>query len=147
MECKHAPKPICDETCECWCDACQTAYETAWDARVKEESLCPGCGVPLGNYTLEQLLKHQYDHFFIPCQTCEAPLKAFMEKAGLCYVCRTALEDGACAKCKTSTVHTFRKNVAAAEAAEAAPPAVAEEQAPPPSAVPEEPPQPPSPPQ
>ncbi len=142
MECKHATKPVCDETCECWCDACQTAYEANWDARVKELSLGPGCGVPLGDYTLEQLLKHQYDHFFIPCHTCEAPLKTFMEKAGLCYVCRTALEDGACAKCKTTTVHTSHTPASAVPTE-----VVAAQQAPLPSAAPEEPPQPPSQPQ
>jgi hypothetical protein len=107
-DCKHTPNP-CDETCACWCDKCQESYEAAWDRRVNEESLCPACGVPLGSYTMEQLLKHQYEHFFMPCQTCEPALKGFMEKAGLCYVCRSSLEsDGSCVKCKTATVHTSR---------------------------------------
>lgn len=144
MECKHPHIASCDETCQCWCETCQQNYEAAWDKRVKEESLCPACGVPLGSYTMEQLLKHQYEHFFMPCQTCEPALKGFMETAGLCYVCRSSLEsDGSCAKCKSSTVHQNTSHTPAEDAqAQAQPPSQAEHT---PPAAPSEPEQPPSP--
>jgi hypothetical protein len=91
--CKHADKPVCDETCACWCDMCQARYEEVWNKCVSEKLLCNDCGMPLEK-TAYSLRQYEYMHFYMPCDACKAQYEVLMKKEGLCSVCRCAFLEG-----------------------------------------------------
>lgn len=98
--CKHTDIDIsgCDSACDCWCDGCQSRYESVWFNRATKENLCLDCGIPK-ELTIENLIKEQYTHFFQPCLTCQATFKECMAAAKLCELCRGPLTDTVCSKC------------------------------------------------
>ena len=98
--CRHPDLSGCDNTCECWCDTCQTTYEDFWKKIIVKENLCDRCGVPKV-MTLAKLLNAQYIHFFKPCESCRPAFKECMAAAKLCELCRGTLSGSICTKCES----------------------------------------------
>ena len=98
--CKHSDEPICDTTCECWCDACQEQFEERWDVTSKTEALCSLCGIPEDEVlTMERLVMYQYVHFYLPCPACTPKYMDLMKRQGLCHLCRSQRGDSGTCLC------------------------------------------------
>ncbi len=86
--CRHPASPDrCDETCACWCDACQERYEAKWAEDTVAQTLCGDCGIPK-ELTLERLNATSGLHFFLPCDACLPAFQECMVAADLCETCR-----------------------------------------------------------
>jgi hypothetical protein len=97
--CKHADKPVCGTTCECWCDSCQHQYEVSWDKQVAAANLCTICGIPR-DMTLLTLRIFEGLHFYRACPSCAPGYEAFMRQQNLCAACRGPVPiDGICREC------------------------------------------------
>lgn len=94
MNCQH----VCDESCECHCDACTERFEENWNKHTKENNLCNMCGIPK-EMTLENLDKNKYIHFYQPCAVCLPTYNEFMSSKNLCRQCQVPLAGDKCPGC------------------------------------------------